>query len=452
MALDRLSAQDRLILWPDEVWPQDIGALGILAGGALVGPDGNLPLDVAREAVAARLHLVPRLRQVLCFPQRGLGGPLWVDAPSFDLAEHVLVAQVPAPGDEVRLLDTVERLRRRPLDRSRPLWALWLLTGLPDDRIGLFIRLHHVVADGLAGLASLRALLDAAPQPPPVRPQPWVPAPAPSTRMLLADNARRRATRLGHTLSSFRRPAASLRSAWLVLRELLTAPPGPHTSLDRVIGPDRRFALVRSDLAQVTRIAHRHDATVNDVLLAVITGGLRDLLRGRGESIDSVMLPIYVPVSLRRGRSGENSGNLITQMVVHLPLGTADHRARLAQIAQETTRRKALARPSLGTLFGSRLIRDAMLNLVVRQRINVVSADLPGPPQPMYLAGAQLLELFPLVNLLGNETLGVGALSYADQFNIMAVADADTHPDLDILAAGMQAAFSAFAEPAETGC
>jgi len=170
MALDRLSAEDRLILWPDEVWPQDIGALGILAGGALVGPDGSFRLDTAREAVAARLHLIPRLRQVLLLPRRGLGGPLWVDAASFDLAQHVQVAQVPAPGDEVQLLDRVERLRRRPLYRSRPLWEMWFLTGLSDDRVGLFVRLHHVVADGLAGVASLGALLDAVPEPPPVRP------------------------------------------------------------------------------------------------------------------------------------------------------------------------------------------------------------------------------------------------------------------------------------------
>lgn len=451
MALDRLSAEDRLILWPDEVWPQDIGALGILAGGALVGPDGSFRLDAARDAVSARLHLIPRLRQVLLFPRRGLGGPLWVDAASFVLAHHVQVAQVPAPGDDVQLLQTAERLRRRPLDRSRPLWEMWFLTGLSDDRVGLFVRLHHVVADGLAGVASLGALLDAVPEPPPVRPQPWTPAPPPSTRVLLADNVRGRAAGLGHTLSTFRRPAARLRSAreaWPAVRELLAGEPGPQTSLDRVIGPDRTLGLVRSSLDPVKRIAHRHDATVNDVLLAVIAGGLRDLLRSRGESVDGIMLPIYVPVSLRRDRPGHEGGNLITQMIAHLPLETTDPRARLAQVARETTRRKALARPSLGTMFGSRLVRGAMLKRVVRQRINVVSADLPGPPHPLYLAGAQLLELFPLLNLLGNESLGVGALSYADQFNIMAVADADAYPDLDVFAAGIQAALATLADPA----
>lgn len=208
---------------------------------------------------------------MLLFPRRGLGGPLCVDAASFDLAQHVQVARVPAPGDEVKLLDTVERLRRRPLDRSRPLWEMWFLTGLSDDRVGAFVRLHHVVADGLAGVASLGALLDAVPEPPPAHPQPWTPALPRSTRVLLADNVRGSAAGLGHTLSRFRRPAARLRSAraaWPALRELLAGKPGPQTSLARVTSSDRTLGLVRSSLEQVKRIAHRHDATVNDVLLA----------------------------------------------------------------------------------------------------------------------------------------------------------------------------------------
>jgi WS/DGAT/MGAT family acyltransferase len=446
MALDRLSAEDRLILWPDEVWPQDVGALGILAGGALVGPDRSFQLHAARTAVAARLHLLPRLRQVLVFPRRGLGGPLWMDAPSFDLTQHVQVAQVPAPGDEAQLLDTAERLRRRPLDRTRPLWEMWFLPGLHDDRIGLFIRLHHVVADGMAGVASLGAFLDSAPESPPAHPRPWTPVPPPSARDLLADNLRRQAgtvaqglATLGHPVTGLRR----LRGAWPAVRELLAETPGPQTSLNRVIGQDRTLAFVRGSLDQIKHIAHRHDATVNDVLLAVTAGGLRGLLSGRGEPVDRVVLPIYVPVSLRRDHPGHKGGNLISQMVVHLPLGTADPHERLRQIAVETTTRKAVARPSLGAMFGSRVFRRAILKLVIRQRVNVSSADLPGPPSPLYFAGAELLELFPLLNLLGNETLGVGALSYAGQFNIMAVADTDTYPDLDVLASGMQAELAA---------
>jgi len=219
------------------------------------------------------------------------------------------------------------------------------------------------------------------------------------------------------------------------LRELLAEKPGPQTSLNRVIGQDRTLALVRSSLQLVNEVAHAHDATVNDVLLSVIAGGLRGLLGSRGEPIEGVILPIFVPVSLRRGKSGQEGGNLISQMVVPIPLGVADPGQRLKEIAVETAKRKVVTRPSLGTMFSSRLIRGVMLKLIIRQHLNVVSADLPGPKTPLYFAGAQLLEVFPLLNLVGNESLGVGALSYAGQFNIMVVGDADAYPDIDIFAA-----------------
>src|SRR5206468_2418347 len=162
-AVERLSAEDRLILWPDPVWPQDIGALGILEGSSLLDSEGRFLIEVARQAIQARLHLLPRFRQVLYSPGRGLGGPLWVDAPKFDLNEHVRVERLAAPADEAELLKAVARLRQRRLDKSRPLWEMWFLPGLPAERIGLFMRLHHVMADGIAGVAELGALLDAAP-------------------------------------------------------------------------------------------------------------------------------------------------------------------------------------------------------------------------------------------------------------------------------------------------
>jgi hypothetical protein len=226
------------------------------------------------------------------------------------------------------------------------------------------------------------------------------------------------------------------RGAMPALRELIAEKPGPQTSLNRVIGEDRTLAVVRSSLQLVMEVAHMHAATVNDVLLAVIAGGLRGLLWNRDEPIEGVILPIYVPVSLRQGRSGQEGGNLISQMVVHLPLGIADPSQRLRQIALETGKRKAIARPSLGTMFPSKLIRGALLKLIVRQRVNVVSADLPGPQAALYFAGARLIEVFPLLNLLGTESLGVGALSYAGQFNVMAVGDADVYPDIEVFAAG----------------
>jgi diacylglycerol O-acyltransferase len=276
--VERLSAEDRLILWPDAMWPQDIGALGVLAGERLLDSHGRLRIEVARRAIEGRLHLLPRFRQVLYAPRRGLGGPLWVDAPQFDLDDHIHVERLDAPADEAELLGAVARIRRRALDRSRPLWEMWFLTGMSEDRIGWFVRLHHVVADGIAGVAELEVLLDQSPDSARAPAPPWAPAPWPSVGALLRDNLQRRLAKLTRALKGLTRPASLLRRARAAipaLRELLAEEPGPRTSLNRVIGQDRTLAVLRSSLESVDEAAHLHGATVNDVLLAVIAGGLR---------------------------------------------------------------------------------------------------------------------------------------------------------------------------------
>lgn len=422
------------MLWPDQMWPQDVGALAVLDGAGLVEADGRFRLEAARTAVANRLHLVPRFREVLHTPKRGGGWPLWLDDRAFDIAHHVDVAQVPTPGDEAQLLRTVEHLRRRRLDWRRPPWEMWFLPGLPDGRIGMFIRLHHVVADGIAGVASLAAFLDLSPAVSPAAAPPWSPRPWPPYRDLISDNLRHRAEDLRRTIRGVRDPVDTLRRvrrAWPSLRELVAEEPGPHTSLDRVVGPDRALALLRGNLDEVRRIGQTHDATINDVLLAVTAGGLRGLLHSRGEPVDDLNLPTYVPVSLRDSRAEEAGGNLISQMVIRLPLGHEDPATRLRDIAGRSARGKALARSSLGTTFRNRVVSAALLKLVVRQRVNIGTADLPGPAQPLYFAGAQLLEVFPLLNLIGNVSLSAGAMSYAGQFNTMVVADGDAYPDID---------------------
>lgn len=439
--MDRLTAEDQLMLWPDEIWPQDIGALAVLDGGALLDPDGQVRIAAVRQAVEARLHLVPRFRQLLCVPGRWLGPPLWVDAPVFDVADHVGVVPLPAPGDEATLLRTVERLRRRRLDRSRPLWEMRLLAGMPDNRVGLFIRMHHAMADGIAGVAAASALLDAGAATPLAVPPPWTPVPAPTRRDLLADNLRRHISTLGRAFSVLARPVAAARrlsAAWPAMRELMAEEHGPGTSLNRMVGPDRRFALVRTSVDVVKQVAHGYGATVNDVLLAATAGGLRALLRSRGEPVDDLAVRVYVPVTLRRGQLGRALGNLISQMVVPLPLGGSDPGRRLTQIAVETAARKARSRPSLGSLFRSRIIRRAFLRAANRHPVNVTTADLPGPMAPVNLVGARVLEVFPVLPLIANVSLGVGALSYSGQLTITVVADGDGYPDLDVFVAGLR--------------
>jgi diacylglycerol O-acyltransferase / wax synthase len=189
--IDRLTALDQLMLRASKLWPQDIGALALLDGANLLDPSGRFRIAAVREAIGSRLQLVPRFRQVVHVPRRGLGGPLWVDAPSFDLSEHVRALPLPAGSSEADLLVATEQLRRRRLDPSRPLWALWFLPGLPDNQVALFVKLHHSIADGMAAMTTISAFLDPAPDAPAPCARPWTPARPPSAPALLADNLAR---------------------------------------------------------------------------------------------------------------------------------------------------------------------------------------------------------------------------------------------------------------------
>jgi WS/DGAT/MGAT family acyltransferase len=306
--------------------------------------------------------------------------------------------------------------------------------------VGLFVRMHHAIADGMAGVATIVKFLDATPDAVPASPRAWTPAPVPTEGELVQDKWRRRLQRLSRMLAALAHPVTTGRhflAAWPAMREIIAGRPLPATSLDRLVGPDRNLALIRSSLKLIKGVAHTSDATVNDVLLTVTAGGLRALLNARGESVEGV-LRIYVPVSLHQEPRAQARGNLIGQMVVPLPIGVSDPVLRLRLIAKDTGQRKATSRPSLGMVPHRGIAGRAFLKLLARQRVNVNSADIPGPEAPLYFAGSRLLEVFPMVQLIGKVSLAVGAISYAGQFNIMVVADRDAYPDADIFVAGVQ--------------
>ena len=438
-SIDRLTSLDRLMLAASRRWPQDIGALAILDGTVLLDPAGELRVDAVRAAIASRLHLVPRFRQVIHAPGRGLGGPLWADAPRFDIRDHVAVRPLPPGTGETGLLAVTEELRSQRFDPSRPLWRMWFMPGLTDGRVALFVKLHHSIGDGMAAMTTIAAFLDAGPDAPIAPAPPWTPAPAPPDRELFTDNARRHLQATRRAGSMLVRPAATLRharQAWPAIRELLAEAPSTRTSLDQMVGPGRSLMVIRGSLDQVKTVAHAHQATVNDVLLAFTAGGLRAVLRGRGEPVERITVRAYVPVSLRRRASGPQQGNLIAQMAVPLAMRESDAGDELRRIAAETSARKMMARTSLGTLIRGPLVGRVLLVAVMRQRVNVTTASIPGPTVPLYLAGARVLEVFPVLPLIANEPLGVGALSYAGAFSIGVVADQDAYPDLDVFVAG----------------
>ena len=447
VSIDRLQPLDRFILRVSRTWPQDIAALAILDGAPLMGPDGELRLEAVRDSIHRKLHLVPRLRQVIVVPPRRYGPPYWVDARDFDIADHVRTMALEAPGAEAELLRAVERLRRQPLDPSRPMWEMWFLTGLPDGRVAWLAKLHHTIGDGMAAMATISTLLDTSPAASELDPPRWRPARRPLPSDLVGDNLRARLRAQVAQLIGLIHPVRMLRGAleaWPARWELLGERPATRTSLDRIIGLDRKLALLHADLRHIRRLARAHDATVNDVLLALTAAGARELLRRRGELVDSVTLRAYVPVTLRRRLRGPQEGNRIGQMAVPLDLRAAPAETRLRRIAAETARRKRRQRTSLGGLMhGGAIGRRLMLALVMRQRVNLATTSIPGPRRPRYLAGARVREVYPILPLVANQPLGVGALSYAGSFTIGVVADRDVVPDLDVFVGAMRSELAA---------
>jgi WS/DGAT/MGAT family acyltransferase len=447
--IERLSAADIfLLLWDDYGWSSELGALAILDGEQLLDADGRVRTEDVRARLSSRLHLVPRFRQRLCRPRLGLGWPFWADAQSFDIADHVRVQPLAAPGEETELLEACRELAARRLDPGRPLWALWLLSGLPGGRVGAFFKVHHALADGAAAAAAFGALLDLSADAPDPAPAPWTPAAAPTTGELFSDNLQRRRHELGHGWSGLTHPRRTLRTArrtvpaWL---EVFTEKRAPHTSLNQPVGADYRMAVIRNRLDAVKQIAHAHHGKANDVVLAAVAGGLRELVASRGEDIQGLVQRAMVPISLHDERPGQAQGNKPGWMMVPLPVGEPDAVRRLDLIAAETAARKDTARPDVGSgIFRFVGAQRLWYRAFPRQTsVNLVVTNVAGPPLPVYLAGARLLELFPMVSVMGNLTLVIAVLSYDGQLNVTAVADRDRCPDLDVFVRGVRSSFDA---------
>jgi len=354
---------------------------------------------------------------------------------------------------QARLLEACQELAQRPFDRARPLWELWLLPGLPDRRVGAFLKLHHVLADGPAAMATFAALLDQTADAPDPPAPPWTPAPTPTTSELLHDNVRRRRREIGRGWSGLVHPGRTLRVARRTLpawREVLTDKPAPPTSLNHPVGAERRLALIRSRLEPARQIAHFHHVKVNDVVLAAVAGGLRQLLASRGEAVDGLDQRAMVTVSQHREGPQHARGNKPGWMMVPLPLGEPDPVRRLELIARETAARKHKDRPEAGSgIFRFVAFQRLWYRLFPRQRsVNLVVSNVPGPPMPLYLAGAPLLEVFPLLPPMGNLTLVVAALSYAGQLNLTAVGDRHRCPDVEVFAEGVRTALNDLARSA----
>jgi diacylglycerol O-acyltransferase / wax synthase len=438
-ALPRLSPADLLNLAveaPDT--PMHVGAVAVLDGRSLRGPDGRLRLGEIRAELRRRIAVVPQLRRVLYVPGPLAGRPLWTDDPAFRVERHVTEVELAPPGDEAALLRLAEELLRPLLDRTRPLWRMWFVTGLPDGRVGVVVALHHAVADGLAAVGLLSSLLAE-----PADGRPAEPVPLPGWSELVRDNVRQR-LRAPVRPRDPRRFAGQLLAGLRVVARSWRA---PRTSLNPPVGPHRRLAVLRLDLAEVKAVAHRAGGKANDVVLDLVAGGVRALLRSRGEPVDGVSLHTTVAVSLRTPGQPVEAGNRAGGYLVRLPMGPPDPAARLRLVCAETARAKRSQLATAATAVLVWVARTGLLRYFTRRQhlANLIESNVAGPPEPIRVLGAPLLDLVPVGVLAGNLSLSFLALSYAGRLTVTVRADADRYPDLPVVLAAMERDWRALA-------
>jgi diacylglycerol O-acyltransferase len=412
--------------------PMHVAALALLEGRPLLDEAGELLVEEIRRHVEKRVRGVERLHQVLVPPRARHATPVWEDDPGFEIADHVLTRRLPPPGDEQTLLRVCCALNAPPLDRSRPLWELWLLNGLADGRVALLLRLHHVVADGIAALELFSSMLDlgpgtpgseAAPRAPEKgRPPATSPAPSPGTEAPPARSGIARVSRIATGV------AVRGRQAWTLAR----GGRAPSLSWNQPVGSRRVLLLVRGDLALAKAVAHQHGGKLNDVVLAAVAGGAYRLLESRGELRSGLDLRVSVAASIRR--PGETGGNRVGVRLVGVPIDDPDATSRLDTVIERTAaqRHQPPLQPS------GRFLQRWTVHVMAHQRlINMVLSNVPGPPVPLWFAGARVQEVFQVSLLQGNCSIGVGVLSYAGQLNLDIVADPDLVPDVDVFADGV---------------
>ncbi len=429
------------------------GPVHMSVGGLLIFDDGpGLAHDAIVERVRARLHLLPRYRQRLQSFAPGLANPVWADDEDFDLGHHVRVTRLPEPGDDERLGELVGHELSRRLDRDRPLWELMIIEGLQGGRTALLAKMHHALVDGIAAVDIGTVLLDPSPEPLdiPAPPEPWAPRPYERARphARLSFSPAVRAQRLAiegaqralaaDPLGAAGQAAGDLRRATELVAELArTRPQSPMTPLNRGIGPNRRFATASLPLADLKAAVKPHGATVNDGILAVVTGMLRRYLQEAGD--DPAAAPVaLVPVSVRE--AGDEGGNRISTVLVELPAGEPDPVARLLAIRDTTRALKDSAAVRAGALLvGASGWAPPMVSSTLARAMggvrafNLVVSNVPGPQMPLYLNGERLLAVYPAVPLNpASQGLSVGVLSYDGGVVAGLLADRDLDPPLAV--------------------
>jgi diacylglycerol O-acyltransferase len=401
------------------------------------------------EQIRYRLHLVPRYRHKLASTPFDSGRPVWVDDPNFNLEYHIRHTALPTPGRWEQLCSLTARIFSQQLDRSKPLWEMWLIEGLEDDRFALITKTHHSVIDGIAGVDLATVLFDLSPDPPPIR-QPgraWEPRPEPGVAELVLAGMRG-AVRAGMELAEGAIDALAhpdhafgrAREAAEGIGEIIWAGlnPVPETPLNVPIGPHRRYYGIANSLEDFKTVKNAFGGTVNDVVLAVVTGALRSFLISRGYRTEGVELRALVPVSVRV--EDEHGGNRLVVMRGPLPVYMADPVQRLRFVSQAMDGLKE-SKQAVGAevIAGAQnfapptlLAQASRLNFSTRL-FNLIVTNIPGLQMPLYVLGREMLEAYPIAFLPENHALAIAIMSYNGQMNFGLLGDFDALPDIGFI-------------------
>jgi diacylglycerol O-acyltransferase len=447
--MEPLSALDASFLdIEDDVSHMHIGSVGIFEG-----PPPTR--DEMRAAVEAKLHLVPRYRQRVRYPPLRLGPPVWIDDPHFKLDYHVRHTGLPAPGGEEELRTLVGRVMSQQLDRSRPLWEMWVASGLERGCWALVSKTHHCMVDGVSATDLLSIMLDSERESSRGPTPRWTPAPEPNAAELIAQPLARRLVTPVSAASAARafvrapRQVAELAVGTVRGTAAMTGllRPNPGTSLNGPIGPHRRWAWAHAQLSDVKAVRAGLGGTINDVVLTAITRGFRELLNSRGESVDGRTIRTLVPVSVRRPGEHGTYNNRVSAMFAELPLGVADAVECLTAVRKQMDALKRSQQAVAGEVltsmsgFAPSLLLGLGLRAAFRmpqRSINTVTTNVPGPQHPLYLVGRRMLEAVPFVPLAGQVRVGVAIFSYDGALKFGVTGDYDTAPDIEVLCTGIE--------------
>ena len=450
---DRLSALDVSFLYLETpTTAMHVGGVAIFDPQKSDG-DSEFDYESLCDLVARRISLVPRYRQKVRTVPGHLANPVWVDDEDFDISYHVRRSALPRPGSTEQLRELVGRVQSRQLDRSRPLWEIYLVEGLQDGRFAIITKTHHAMVDGISALDIGTLILDTTPTPREIPDDGWIPRREPSSVGLVTSAVRDNLRRPTQVIETLRGEVADVRAigdrvlgaaSGLVAAARTSLRPAPQSPLNATIGEQRRYGMAATDLDDYKRVRKAHGGTVNDVVLATVAGALRVWLLTRGESVTpATTVRAMVPVSVRSDDQAGSLGNRVSAMFVDLPIGEPSPKVRLHQVSYAMKAHKESGQ-SVGANaivalsgFAPPTIHSAAARLASgfsRRLFNVVVTNVPGPQFPLYAAGAQMLECYPVVPLSKGQAVSIGLTSYNGGVYYGLNADRDSMPDVDVLA------------------